>query len=124
MKGLGLEKDREENLLKLLGAWENVRLCSSALESLVWTEALSSNRLHSGSNREFRFDSNATDEMVDPAGTNTPRPTSRHPSRVVNRRRSTGTSSGVFMVDAGKCYFGGSRTMNVGFPGDTDADLD
>lgn len=95
----GLAEDHEENLPMLLGAWENVRLCSSALEILVLMESLSSNRPHSGSNREFRFDSNATDEMVDPAGTNTPRPTLRHPSRVVNRRRSMGTSSGVFMMD-------------------------
>lgn len=97
----GLARDREENLLRLLGAWENVRLCSSALEILVLIESLSSNRPHSGSNRELRFDSNATEEIVDPAGTNTPRPTSRHPSRVVNRRRSTGTSSGVFMIEKG-----------------------
>lgn len=115
----GLARDREENLLRLLGAWENVRLCSSALEILVLIDSLSSNRPHSGSNREFRFDSNATDEMVDPAGTNTPRPTSRHPSRVVNRRRSMGTSSGVFMIDVRKCYFGASRKMNVSLPSGT-----
>lgn len=95
----GLTKGCEEIALKLLGAWENVRLCSSALESLVLIEALSSNQPKSGSNRVSRFDSNTTEETVDPGARYTPRPTSRQPSRVVNRRRSAGLSSALFMAD-------------------------
>lgn len=97
----GLTRDWGESLLTLLGACENllVRLCSSALESLVLIDSLSSNVPHSGSNRVFRFESNATEETVDPAARYTPRPTSRHPSMLVNRRRSAGLSSLVFMID-------------------------
>lgn len=94
----GLARDREENLLRLLGAREEARLCSSGLDSLVLIDSLSSNRPHSESYRGTWFGSNATDETVDPAARYTPRPTSRHPSRVVNRRRSAGLSLVVIMT--------------------------
>lgn len=97
----GFAGDLGEKLLKPFGACEKVRLCSSALESLVVIEALSSKRPHSGSKSEFRFDSKTTEETVDPGPRYTPRPTSRHPSMVVNRLRSTGLSSALAMTDVG-----------------------
>lgn len=100
----GLAGDRGENLQMLFGACEKVRLCSSALESLVLIEALSSKRPHSGSKSEFRFDSKTTEETVDPGPRYTPRPTSRHPSMVVNRLRSAGLSSALAMTDVGYAH--------------------